>query len=318
MAPNSTTSELASIQDAGFGSFVFFCKDVPSVPWCNLFYRQLSNTNFTLEDPATAPVGITPVCGIPRAGNGKLGNIVNDVACGLSACLVLYLIHRCNRRKAAVGRIELRATLTIYIATCILQLLTAGAILPQGSIALTVLTAVHAGAVASFFWCLAANAIIAMQVVEDGTPASLLPFHGFSIVFFLATTYIALDTGMGFTSVFKSVPPDKLENIALFILVWLWPAVAMLVYFGVMSYIVLKILGEWKPFLLYLASFLVFAGSQVVYMIAGKTLCEVSNRVVDGSFIATTLETGSLTLLFVAWMKITESSWDSQYIPFSI
>jgi uncharacterized membrane protein (DUF4010 family) len=76
---------------------------------------------------------------------------------------------------------------------------------------------------------------------------------------------------MGFTSVFKSVPPNKLENIALFILVWLWPAVyaqfpspggvhctrtdftfslcsATLVYFGVMSYIVLKILGEWKPF----------------------------------------------------------------------
>lgn len=61
MASNTTTSELASIQNAGFGSFVFFCKDVPSlvvapdgicrmpeahfdaysVPWCNLFYRQV-------------------------------------------------------------------------------------------------------------------------------------------------------------------------------------------------------------------------------------------------------------------------------------
>ena len=143
---------------------------------------KLSNTNFTLEDPATAPVGVTPVCGIPRAGNGRLGNIAvrfyhtllsrltpslsyqNDIACGLSVAVVLYLIHRCNRRKAAVGRIELRATLIIYIATCVLQLLTAGSIFAQGSDVLTIFTAVHAGAVASFFWCLVANALIATQV----------------------------------------------------------------------------------------------------------------------------------------------------------
>ena len=77
---------------------------------------------------------------------------------------------------------------------------------------------------------------------------------------------------MGFTSVFKSEPSNELKNIALFVLVWLWPAVyaqsprpatsivhpvrtdntfsfcrAALVYVSTMSYIVLKILGEWKP-----------------------------------------------------------------------
>jgi hypothetical protein len=317
MASNTTTSELASIQSAGFGSFVFFCKDVPSVPWCNLFYRQLSRTAFVLEDPTTAPVGINPVCGIPRAGNSSLGNIANDIACALSAAFGLYLIHRCNRRKAAVGRIELRATLTIYIATCILQLLTTGSIFAQGSDVLVVLTAIHAGAVASFFWCLVANALVATQIVEDGTPSSLLPFHGFSVIFFVSTTYIALDTAMGFTSVFKSVPPNELKNIGLFILVWLWPAVAVLVYFGVMCYIVFTILQERKPCLLYIASFLLFVGSQVIYMVASKMLCQASNGVLDGSFIATVLETGSLGLLFFAWMKITESSWDTQYMPFS-
>jgi len=287
------------------------------VPWCNLFYRQLSSTAFVLEASATAPVGIKPDCGIPRAGGSGLGNIANDVACALSAAFVLYLIHRCSRRKAAVGRIELRATLIIYIVTCILQLLTTGSIFAQGSDVLVVLTAIHAGTVASFFWCLVANALVATQIVEDGTPASLLPFHGFSIIFFVATTYIALDTALGFTSVFKSVPPNELKNIGLFILVWLWPAVAVLVYFGVMCYIVLMILKERKACLLYTASFLTFAGSQVVYMIPSKMLCQVSNRVLDGSFIATALETGSLALLFLAWMKITESSWDTEYIPFS-
>jgi len=208
--------------------------------------------------------------------------------------------------------------LIIYIITCILQLLTTGSIFEQGSVPLTILTAVHAGAVVSFFWCLVANALIATQVVEDGTPASLLPFHGFSLIFFVVTTYIALDTAMGFTSVFKSVPPNQLKNVGLFILVWLWPLVAAIVYFGVMSYIVLRILQEWKACLLYVASFLVFVGSQVIYMVPSKSLCEASNRVLDGSFIATVLETGSLVLVFVAWMKITEASWDSNYIPFSV
>lgn len=63
-----------------------------------------------------------------------------------------------------------------------------------------------------------------VPIVADH-PDGKQPFHGFSIMFFLATTYIALDTGMGFTSVFKSVPPNELKNIGLFILVWLWPAV---------------------------------------------------------------------------------------------
>ena len=125
MARNTTTSELASIQDAGFGSFVFFCKDVPSsvIPCTRRHFRQtliplqrtmvqpllsssrppiipfihyltipkLSNTNFTLEDPATAPVGINPVCGIPRAGNSRLGNIAVRIYyhTPISSCLVL-------------------------------------------------------------------------------------------------------------------------------------------------------------------------------------------------------------------------------------
>ncbi|KAF6748808.1 hypothetical protein DFP72DRAFT_915520 [Ephemerocybe angulata] len=50
-----------------------------------------------------------------------------------------------------------------------LNLLSTGALLAQGSTALVVLTAVHTGMVAALSWCLLANAIVATQVVEDGT-----------------------------------------------------------------------------------------------------------------------------------------------------
>jgi len=62
----------------------------------------------------------------------------------------------------------------LYLFTLPLQLLTTGSLLEQGSTALIALTAVHAGAVAALFWALLANAIVATQVVEDGTLASLV------------------------------------------------------------------------------------------------------------------------------------------------
>ena len=140
------------------------------------------------------------------------------------------------------------------------------------------------------------------------------PFHGFSLVFFVATTYIALDTGMGFTSVFKSVPPNELKNIGLFILVWLWPAVyaqsprpvtsipdvltarprspgqycctlvSCVTSFSpscksesraVCSLSLPLMSGAESLTVLYIGSFLVFVGSQVVYMIPSKVLCQV-------------------------------------------
>ena len=55
------------------------------------------------KDPNTAPVGINPKCGIPRTGSGSLGNIANIIVCALSFWLVVGLLFRCNRRKAAVG-----------------------------------------------------------------------------------------------------------------------------------------------------------------------------------------------------------------------
>lgn len=57
----------------------------------------------------------------------------------------------------------------------------------------------------------------------------------------------------------------------------------------------------------YLASALIaLAASQVVYMVANDPLCKASKQKVDGSFIATLLETISVVLLVVTWSSITE------------
>ncbi|OJT08046.1 hypothetical protein TRAPUB_1059 [Trametes pubescens] len=213
-----------------FGDFEPLCHQVPSYPWCNLFYRQLQHHNSSVlqgdsADPSAAPVGINPECGIAQVGHdGSLANIANIIACALSMILVVLLVFWTSRRRAAVGRVEFRFFLVLYLLTLPFQLISTGSFLQQGSTALTAITAIHAGLVAATFWALLANAIVSTQVVEDGTLSSIVPFNFFNLAFFIATGYIALDVGFSFTSVFgPSNPPADLHSIPLFVLTSIWP-----------------------------------------------------------------------------------------------
>ncbi|KAJ8481210.1 hypothetical protein ONZ45_g15382 [Pleurotus djamor] len=266
-----------------FGDFEPLCTDTPSYPWCNLFYRQLQfHSPSTLQglssSPSTAPLGINPSCGIAPVGTlGSLANIANIVACGVSMVLVVFLIFLVSRRKAAVGRIELRIFLSMYFLSLIFQLLTTGALLEQGSTALTVLTAIHAGVVASLFWMLLANSLVALQFVEDGTMASVVPFSIFAFIFFAATTYIALDTAFSFTSAFgPSNPPEALRNIPLFVLTSIWPGAATIIFFAITAYTILAILNEIKPMWYYVLAFVLFVLSQLAWFLLGRVICRVS------------------------------------------
>lgn len=46
---STANRELLTTSEAGFGSFVYFCRDVPSYTWCNLFYKQVSSVYLTIS-----------------------------------------------------------------------------------------------------------------------------------------------------------------------------------------------------------------------------------------------------------------------------
>ena len=72
-------------------------------------------------DASSAPVGVNPKCGIPRLAHGSaLGNIANTIVAGLSVFLVLYMVQRVGRRKAAVGAFELFFSGTGWAALTVL------------------------------------------------------------------------------------------------------------------------------------------------------------------------------------------------------
>jgi hypothetical protein len=77
-----------------------------------------------------------------------------------------------------------------------------------------------------------------------------------------------------------------------------------------MSYIVLKILNERRPMLYYVLAAALFVLSQLAWFLLSRVICKSSDSRVDGSFIATLLETAAIGVLYLAWKAITEESWD--------
>ncbi|KAI9458056.1 chitin synthase III catalytic subunit [Boletus coccyginus] len=324
-----------------FGDFSTLCSEVPSYTWCNLFYRQVSlifnrthliniidhhdqvlhNDGALLTglsfNSTTAPVGVNPKCGIPLVqSDGSLGNIANIITCGLSVFVVVALIVFSSRRKAAVGRSELRIFFGAYLLTLIFQILTTGSVIQQGTQGLVILTAIHAGLVATLFWTLLANAIVATQVVEDGTLSSLVPFGVIGLLIFVATTYISLDTAFTITNAFgPSNPQEALNSISLFVLTSIWPGAAALIYFGLMLYIVIGVLKELRPMWYYVISAILFVVSQLDYFLLSGVICQGASMKVDGSFIATMLETAAVVFIYLGWRGITEEDWDVDYYP---
>ena len=120
------------------------------------------------------------------------------------------------------------------------------------------------------------------------------PFYIVSAVAFGVTVYISLDIGLGITTLIGGVsnPPDALRSIPLFILTSIWPPLwvfvfilrgvikqnsirTALLYFIIMSYIVLKILNERRPMWYYILAAALFVLSQLAWFLLSRVICKV-------------------------------------------
>ncbi|ODN82805.1 hypothetical protein L202_01077 [Cryptococcus amylolentus CBS 6039] len=323
-----------------FGSFRWICSHTV-LPQCNLFFYQYLHDSVppltTLfpnssdffdqynitgqnsdEDPVVqaavsdAGTGIGSNCEIARVGHrGSNGDIALIVLSALALFTAWSLAFRATRRYAAVGRTELRLLLLSYGLYAALQAVTMSSVLEQGGKALAILSAIHVAVGVVTAWLLLGNALIATQVVEDGTAAAIVPLTVFSILFFVPTLYISLDTAFHWTSPFN-IPLAKVaevKSIALFILTLIVPAAAVVLYLVIMLYIVVIVLDEVKPAFLYTLSFLLFAGAQIIFFLASQPLCNASNGKINSAFLASLLQTLSIGSLYLAWVSITEDDW---------
>jgi hypothetical protein len=91
------------------------------------------------------------------------------------------------------------------------------------------------------------NGIVGYQILEDGTPISLGLILFSSLLLFVGTGYIALDTGFSWTGFWDSTLTAPNKAYALYTLYQLVPIVFLVVYYLLESYLVLKVLGERRP-----------------------------------------------------------------------
>jgi len=98
-----------------------------------------------------------------------------------------------------------------------------------------------------------------------------------------------------------------------------------------MAYIVLGVLREIRPVVFYVLAATLFVLSQLAYFLLSEVICKVnstpwllqfpvnktlqgSKAKVDGSFLATLLETASVGALYLAWKNITEGEFTNQWM----
>ncbi|GAA5823031.1 hypothetical protein JCM5353_007864 [Sporobolomyces roseus] len=318
----------------GFGDFDYACRNIPSLPICNLFFRQLLHNPSGQSAPAsqllgfpdaaspefnqllsTYGVGVNSACYIPRAGftgglEGRLGNIANLILCGIAVLVGLGLAAAALRRTAAVGRVEITVLFVMYALVQGAQLADNSALLRAGSVALTWITAAHVGLLVGLFWVLVWVAFLSLQVVEDGTLLSLIPMFAIGTVLTVGSGYIAADVGLTITDFFQSSPPQQLHSVWLFVLTIIWPAAAAFIYFVIQAGVVVRVLREKKPLFTLLASAISFILAQAAYYALSHRICTGTNARIDGSWIATLLETVSIGLIFAAWQMVTEDDWE--------
>lgn len=276
----------------------------------NLLYSTPSFDSIN-DNLDTAGVGVRPHCFIRRAGaEGGLGNIAQIICTALCLVFSLILFAAAKRRIAAVGRVEFATLLGLWSLIDVLSLLTTGGFLQQGTDYIVWITVIQMGFRSAWFWVLLVNGFNGTQLLEDGTPASIVTLWSGGIAFFVGTAYVAVDTAFNWSgNLPPSNPPEYLLSNGLFVLLLLWPMIAIFIYVLLMTYVIFFLLKETLPAFWFASSLLSFMLSQAALFALGYTICDGSNSRVDGAFVATLLEAISLGFLFGGWRSITEDSW---------
>lgn len=91
------------------------------------------------------------------------------------------------------------------------------------------------------------NGLVGYQLLDDGTPISLGLLLISSIILFVGTGYIALDTGFSWTGYWDDTLAGENQAYALYTLYQLVPLIFMVIYFCLEAFLVLRVLGERKP-----------------------------------------------------------------------
>ncbi|KAI8720555.1 Chitin synthase export chaperone [Fusarium sp. LHS14.1] len=283
-----------------FGNFHDFCRD-STLPVCNL----LSNPAHDQNSPAW---GGCELKGIPLSGNRHLGNLGSILLAAIAIAAASFLVLRSERKRAAVGRREMQLFLIGYIIISLCEIFSVGEF-PLNKTARIVFSSVHIGMITATTWILFLNAVVGYQIIDDGTPISVILFVVSAAALLIGSGYIALDTGLSWTGFWDSSYNAPNRNIAIYVLYQLFPLVCLVAYFVLEAILVIRILRELRPLLYLVGAALLFAIGQVFNYAVSKYICDGTSGKIDGSLFQTLFTLLAVVMIWIFWSSITEDDW---------
>lgn len=158
-------------------------------------------------------------------------------------------------------------------------------------------------------WVLFLNAVVGYQIIDDGTPISVILFVVSAAALLIGSGYIALDTGLSWTGFWDDSYDAPNRNIAIYVLYQLFPLVCLVAYFVLEAILVIRILRELRPLLYLVGAALLFAIGQVFNYAVSKYICDGTSGKIDGSLFQTLFTLLAVVMLWVFWSSITEDDW---------
>lgn len=146
-----------------------------------------------------------------------------------------------------------------------------------------------------------------------------------SVIIFVGTGYIALDTGFSWTGYWDDTLAGENQAYALYTLYQLVPLVFLVIFFCLEAFLVLRVLGERKPMRMYfdvqflpllmpllvylLGAALLFAIGQIFQYVISVHICTGSSGKINGGLFETLFTLLSVVMIWVFWSSITEDDW---------
>jgi len=164
-------------------------------------------------------------------------------------------------------------------------------------------------AIAATTWILLLNALVGFQLIDDGTPISLVLLIVSSAAIAIGTGYIALDVGFSYTGFFDSTHDPPNRAIGLYVLYQLFPLVCLVLFFICESVLVLRVLGEKRPMRDLVIAALLFAIGQIFQYVISVRICNSTHGKINGAFFETLFTLLSVVAIWKFWSEITEDDW---------
>ncbi|EPZ33277.1 Chitin synthase III catalytic subunit domain-containing protein [Rozella allomycis CSF55] len=272
-----------SMSTFSFGSFSYFCSQA-SLPLCSAiklddpscYSRNVDINGFLMFQPSTLVVHI------------------------IAIIMTLIMIYNIKSKYTAVGRKEMVQFFYLYLFLTIVEFLLLSNIIPTGSTAYNVITAVHVALISSMFWILLLNGFVGFQWAEDGTRQSLLFFRLTGLGVFAVVFFIALGTFLQFAGLGPNM------TTPLFIIYFCVNGLALIVYIITQIFLVVNTLDDRWPLGDILFGVLSFIVALILNFVVSTMVCDMATHYIDGLFFGTTFNLLAVMMVYKYWDSITK------------